>query len=164
MGPLLTYSNVSNRERKKMIKGKKERRASQPMSWQQIHLQPRRRWPNVQSREDPRASFFRVLSRLCVCWGARYHDGPENKSSRTLFIYNKRYTGEKKKSDGIQISSMTGAERNAGGARVVIITPPTYCAAVDISPETNTTHNSDRFSSFSSFLRRPASRREKVKS
>jgi hypothetical protein len=59
---------------------------------------------------------------------------------------------------------MTGAERNAGGARVVIITPPTYCAAVDISPETNTTHNSDRFSSFSSFLRRPASRREKVKS
>jgi hypothetical protein len=57
---------------------------------------------------------------------------------------------------------MTGAERNAGGARVVIITPPTYCAAVDISPEHNTTHNSDRFSS--SFLRRPASRREKVKS
>jgi hypothetical protein len=69
MGPLLTYSNVSNRERKKMIKGKKERRASQPMSWQQIHLQPRRRWPNVQSREDPRASFFRVLSRLCLLGG-----------------------------------------------------------------------------------------------
>ena len=128
------------------------------MSWQQIHLQPRRRWPNVQSRKMPR-------SFSACCPGS--FSGPLSRRPRsesrvqllapTLFITNDMRAKKRRNSNFINDWSgeMQAARRHHHATDLL-------CGCRHIARA----QNSDRFSFIYFFFfvfRRPASRREKFK-
>jgi hypothetical protein len=167
MEPLLTYSNVSNRGRKKMIKEGEKQTGQSVVPWAgNKYLQPRRRWPNVRIRRKKK--IHTLFSACCpVFLGARYHDGPVmHKKKKTLlfsrlrqsfFITNDMRAKKKKKMRRNSNFHQWLEQKNAGGSRRHHHATDPLCFCRHIARA----QLLKRF--FFLFRQRPASRRVKVK-